>query len=512
MAGLFDGFEGYRVVTTAEKRQALTAALVAVDANVLLNLYRYNPRTTNDLLAVLDKLGDRLVVPHQAILEFHRNRLKAIGNPEQANNDARTALDKSQQAALRALDSWSKQVALDESQLQHLHADVGQIFDKLRTAVDGAAPDRVHPSTPTDEDPVLHRLTDLLDGKVLARPDDGRWSALIDEGKQRVADMVPPGYLDAEKSDQNPEGAAGDFLVYIQACEEAKTRQLDLVIVTNDEKEDWWWRRGGDLIGPRQEMTREFFDLTGHRLFLMRPSDLLDHSDALNVQVNPNSAKDAGTSRSDIDDVIDAGADDVGVGEWTAETVDDLLDRLRIEGRRDLAEVILEAARQGGTISRDAVYAICGYSNDRLLVGFTRPTARITASLQAEQRLPEAVTPMLTALYRGPGRLYAVRIPPEVTEILNPRSPRSDTEVEFEPAGKYRPLADYLSAIRADSTSMTFAEIEDILGDALAPSARKHLPYWYSSQNSLGKAITAAGFRPRGVRIDAETVDFHRRG
>ncbi|MEU9740170.1 PIN-like domain-containing protein [Micromonospora chersina] len=512
MAGLFDGFEGYRVVTTAEKRHALTAALVAVDANVLLNLYRYNPRTTNDLLAVLDKLGDRLVVPHQAIREFHRNRLKAIGNPEQANNDARTALDKSQQAALRALDGWSKQVALDESQLQHLHADLEQVFDKLRTAVDGAAPDRVHPSTPTDEDPVLHRLRDLLDGKVLPRPDEGRWSALIDEGKQRVIEEVPPGYLDAEKSDQYPEGAAGDFLVYIQACEEAKTRQLDLIIVTNDEKEDWWWRRGGDLIGPRQEMTREFFDLTGRRLFLMRPSELLDHSDALNVQVNPNSAKDAGTSRSDIEDAVDADVDDVGVGEWTAEAVDDLLDRLRIEGRGDLAEVIHEAARQGGTISRDAVYTICGYSDDRLLVGFTRPTARITASLQAEQRLPQSVTPMLTPLYRGPGRLYAVRIPPEVAEILVPKAPRSDTEMELEPAGKYRPLTDYLSAIRADSTSMTFAEIEDILGDNLAPSARKHLPYWYSPQNSLGKAIAAAGFKPRGVRIDTETVDFHRRG
>lgn len=64
MAGLFDGFEGYRVVTDAEKRHALKTALVAVDANVLLNLYRYNSRTTNDLLAIFEKLGNRLVVPH----------------------------------------------------------------------------------------------------------------------------------------------------------------------------------------------------------------------------------------------------------------------------------------------------------------------------------------------------------------------------------------------------------------------------------------------------------------
>lgn len=74
MTGLFDGFEGFRILADADVDHALTSALVAVDANVLLNLYRYNVQTTEDLLAVFERLGDRLVVPHQAIREFHRNR------------------------------------------------------------------------------------------------------------------------------------------------------------------------------------------------------------------------------------------------------------------------------------------------------------------------------------------------------------------------------------------------------------------------------------------------------
>jgi hypothetical protein len=60
MAGLFDGFEGYRVVADTDVDDALTSALVAVDANVLLNLYRYNAQTTGDLLAIFEKLGARL--------------------------------------------------------------------------------------------------------------------------------------------------------------------------------------------------------------------------------------------------------------------------------------------------------------------------------------------------------------------------------------------------------------------------------------------------------------------
>src|SRR4051812_20313779 len=100
MANLFDGFEGYRIVAESDVDKALTSALVAVDANVLLNLYRYNAQTTKDLLAVLEKLGDRLIVTHQAAREFHRNRLAAIGNPDGAAQEVRAALQKNQRSIL----------------------------------------------------------------------------------------------------------------------------------------------------------------------------------------------------------------------------------------------------------------------------------------------------------------------------------------------------------------------------------------------------------------------------
>jgi hypothetical protein len=39
--GIFYGFEGYSVATDSECREALAKGLVALDTNVLLNLYRY---------------------------------------------------------------------------------------------------------------------------------------------------------------------------------------------------------------------------------------------------------------------------------------------------------------------------------------------------------------------------------------------------------------------------------------------------------------------------------------
>ena len=371
MVGLFNGFEGYRVLSDTDLDGALTSALVAVDANVLLNLYRYNAQTTSDLLAIFEKLGDRLVVPHQAVREFHRNRLAAIGNPEGAAQDVRAALQKNLRSTVDALSRWAKQVALADDDLESLVADVTAGFERLVDAVDEAEPNRVQADTPAAKDRVLNGLSVLLEGKVLPRPSDGEWTKLVEEGKRRVEEQRPPGYLDADKGDEHSEGPAGDFLVYWQACEEAKKRQLDLVIITGDEKEDWWWRHRSVVIGPRHEMTKEFFDLSGGRqLFLLRPRDLLFRSAALDVEINPASLEDAGRERGDLDPV----------GMWTTEAVTELLRRLDQEGQVQ-SDVIREAAALGGTVSREIVYGLCGYDDERMLRGFTRPTARITADL-----------------------------------------------------------------------------------------------------------------------------------
>lgn len=211
-----------------------------------------------------------------------------------------------------------------DHEVQRLRDDIDEVFHRRQDAIDRATPDRVHPSTPADEDPVLSKLSTLLAGKVLPRPAEDVWQAWIDQRADRVDRLVPPGYLDAEKTDQLAEGAAGDFLVCVQACDEAKTRQMDLVIVTNDEKEDWWWRRDQDLIGPQQKMTKEFFDQTGKRLYLMRPSDLLHRSPALDVEVSLESARDADLTRSDIEEL----------GLWTAEVAEILGQRIEMWDRR----------------------------------------------------------------------------------------------------------------------------------------------------------------------------------
>ncbi|MEV0726245.1 PIN-like domain-containing protein [Micromonospora purpureochromogenes] len=293
----------------------------------------------------------------------------------------------------------------------------------------------------------------------------------------------------------------------LRGGEEAKRRNLDLIIVTGDEKEDWWWRHRSVVIGPRHEMAKEFFDFSGGRqLFLLRPRDLLLRSSALDVEVNPASLEDAGRQRDDLDPV----------GVWTAEAVAELLRRLDAEGQVQ-ADVIREAAALGGTIGREALYGICGYDDDRMLRGFTRPTARITTDLQLAGLLPDPVAPALKPLYPEGVRAAGFRIPAEVAAILRGTAGVGDDEPDAEPdgsshaGGKYTPLTRWLQEQTADTIPVTFADLEGVIEKALAPWARHHLPYWYSVRNSLGRAIAAGGFRPRQVDLTSETLTLVRR-
>ncbi|MBD3638343.1 MAG: DUF4935 domain-containing protein [Crocinitomicaceae bacterium] len=49
-------------------------ALICFDTNVLLNLYRYSKDTRDEILELMEKLKDKIYLPHQVGLEFNKNR------------------------------------------------------------------------------------------------------------------------------------------------------------------------------------------------------------------------------------------------------------------------------------------------------------------------------------------------------------------------------------------------------------------------------------------------------
>ena len=76
---------------------------------------------------------------------------------------------------------------------------------------------------------------------------------------------------------------------------------------------------------------------------------------------------------------------------------------------------------------------------------------------------------------------------------------------------KYDPLQRFLSAQPEDACSLTFSQIERIIGASLPPSARRHRSWW-GNDNTHVQAQTwmGAGWMADPPRLDEEIVPFRR--
>ncbi len=80
--------------------------------------------------------------------------------------------------------------------------------------------------------------------------------------------------------------------------------------------------------------------------------------------------------------------------------------------------------------------------------------------------------------------------------------------------GKYAPLYRHLAAMAGSDWTVSFAELETILGFELPVSARLYRPWWSNQKRGTGHshalAWQAAGWKTRAVDLEAETLVFER--
>ncbi|MGZ3144696.1 PIN-like domain-containing protein [Lentzea chajnantorensis] len=288
--GIFNGFEDYRTPTSDDYRRTLTGGLVVFDANVLLNLYRFNSTTRSDLIKVMQSLGDSLWVPHQVQREFWRNRESVIDQLGQVPRESLTKLEKAHKDAEEAVRLWSNRVSLPEGDRAGLLKELAGAFATVHSTISRQSAADAH-SHDTNSDVVVEALGSILAGRIGPALPPEEHAAAVVEANRRIAAQEPPGYLDKDKADEDER--AGDYLVWKQVLIEAEGRSCDVLLVTSDVKEDWWRRAKGQLRGPRLELMAELRAVADRRLFMITPSELIRRAAALtDVQVNPRSADD----------------------------------------------------------------------------------------------------------------------------------------------------------------------------------------------------------------------------
>jgi len=255
------------------------------DANVLLNLYRYTPKTRNAFFNLLEKIKDRIWISYQAAFEYQKNRLIVINAQKEAYKDVRDTLDKKKGEIEAKLNSFKKHPYLQTSELKMQIESAFKSIEKDLDKLEENHPDYM------SEDPIWERLTKLLDGKVGENFSKETSEKVYREGKKRYEENIPPGYMDFKsKKGEGDQSLFGDLLVWKQIIEKAKTIESSIILITDDLKEDWWYKFKGKTISPRPELIKEFKDDTGKRISIYQADVFLELA---NKNLKQNTDSDA---------------------------------------------------------------------------------------------------------------------------------------------------------------------------------------------------------------------------
>ncbi|MEI2558211.1 PIN-like domain-containing protein [Acinetobacter pittii] len=277
-------------------------ALFVFDTNTLLNLYRYQEETKNEFLQVLDKISNRIWIPHHVALEFQRNRLIVICEQKELFSRTKKALDSVSKTLNTELEKLKLNKRHSLIKVDNFSRAVNELFAKFEDELDALKANQQHLSK---ADSLKERLESLFESKVGNAPHDQKEvDDLYKEAENRYKNNIPPGYLDNDKNDICIDSNLiykkkyGDFLVWRQLLNYTKENDIkQVVFITNDLKIDWWTKfdaSGEKFNQPRPELIDEALHVGGIDDFLMYDSEkfLSSSLNYLNVEVSDNAVQE----------------------------------------------------------------------------------------------------------------------------------------------------------------------------------------------------------------------------
>lgn len=236
----------------------LRTATIALDANVLLDLYRVSTTQRDQILDLLaqENVRPRVWVPYQAALEYQRNRLKVAREHEGHYRAVQKAIDelsKDLRTAILGLRDKAVRTQLNAK----VDEALGPVVEQLTTEVAALGSANVIPADGMNSiDPIRDRIDAVLanDDQVGPKPTDETINERKSQVDGRYSADIPPGYADKAKPD-----SSGDLLIWFEVLERAEKRPDEsLILITGDTKPDWYLTHSGKTLGPRTELVAEY--------------------------------------------------------------------------------------------------------------------------------------------------------------------------------------------------------------------------------------------------------------
>lgn len=246
-------------------------AIIVLDTNILLDLYRVSPKTSKELLEIIKTLGDRIWIPYQVALEYHRDLFTVVEGQINKYNEAAKTIESIRKTFL---EKRSHPFLSDD-----LHKKATEVFEDLLQFFGNQEKELENVIL---EQSVKDELCKLLDSKIGDSFKPEELDKIYQEGEERFKIQVPPGYMDRNKPGNEK---FGDLVVWKEIIRKSKEEKRPVLFVTDDTKEDWFVRFRGKTYGPHPQLLKEFQDATGCQIYIYTLERFLENSEKLKIQV-----------------------------------------------------------------------------------------------------------------------------------------------------------------------------------------------------------------------------------
>ena len=258
-------FKGYTLYSEKEYKDIWDTAIIVVDTNILLNLYRYSEESRKAILNLLKTFKDRLWVPYQVGKEYFSNRDKVIKDYLKEIDTLKSQMTKSFEEIDRLLKSKEKNYA-EVAKLEELFNDFRKNVENEFNKITNSSKKN---SSAKENLKIEGDILSLIDDHIGEEPDKKDYEEMVDEGLRRIKEQIPPGYKDgAKKEKYNGKTVNGDYIVFKSFMNYAKSNKKHVIFITEDTKEDWFQDIAGEKIGSRPELLHEFYEGTGKLLLI----------------------------------------------------------------------------------------------------------------------------------------------------------------------------------------------------------------------------------------------------
>lgn len=262
-------------------------SLIVFDTNVLLNLYRYDEDTRTEFINVIKFYKERLWIPYQVGLEFHRRREDILRKNAAAYTTLGEKLMEQLVKAVSTLESeYSRHPYIN---IKDIRSKVERCASSIKKSLDKQAEN--HPDY-SKEDKILNAITVLFDGRVGEDFAEKELDALYKEGEKRYANDIPPGYCDEKnKKEKGKRSLYGDLIVWKQTINHCKELSKNVIFITDDHKPDWWDKVEGKHT-PRKELIKEFVDDTNQGILIYDSGRFLEYAKQNKAKVSTKTIRE----------------------------------------------------------------------------------------------------------------------------------------------------------------------------------------------------------------------------